>query len=49
MYELFLHRIVEDVNILKILFSNEATFLISGTVNRHNRIIWGIEHPHEYI
>lgn len=30
----------------RIMFSDEATFHISGTVNRHNVRIWGMEHPH---
>lgn len=31
-----------------ILFSDEACFHISGTVNRHNILIWWSENPHEY-
>ena len=30
-----------------IIFSDEATFHISGRVNRHNCRIWGDENPHE--
>src|SRR5690349_12313492 len=30
-----------------IIFSDEATFHISGLVNRHNCRIWGDENPHE--
>jgi hypothetical protein len=30
----------------KLVFSDEATFHISGKVNRHNVRIWGTENPH---
>ena len=30
----------------KIIFSDEATFHVSGKVNRHNVRIWGSENPH---
>jgi hypothetical protein len=33
----------------KLIFSDEATFNISGKVNRHNAHIWGTEQPHEQI
>jgi hypothetical protein len=29
----------------KIVFSEEATFHLSGKVNRHNLIIWGSQNP----
>ncbi|PNF28132.1 hypothetical protein B7P43_G07583 [Cryptotermes secundus] len=32
-----------------LIFSDEATFRLSGTVNRHNVHIWGTEHPHETV
>jgi hypothetical protein len=36
-----------DDNLLsKIIFSDEATFHLSGKVNRHNVRIWGSENPH---
>jgi hypothetical protein len=38
--ELFLERIV---------FSDEATFHISGHVHGHNIRIWGHEHPHAIV
>jgi hypothetical protein len=38
--ELFLERIV---------FSDEATFHISGHIHRHNIRIWGHEHPHAIV
>ncbi|GBN58777.1 hypothetical protein AVEN_213913-1 [Araneus ventricosus] len=28
------------------MFSDEATFHVSGIVNRHNTRIWGLENPH---
>ena len=43
-----LQRISEDEAFLKrICFSDEATFYVSGTLNKHNVRIWGSEHPHE--
>lgn len=43
-----LDRIVNEGAFLKnILFSDEATFHVSGLLNRHNCRIWGSEHPHE--
>jgi hypothetical protein len=30
----------------KIMFSDEATFHVSGKVNKQNVCIWGSEHPH---
>jgi hypothetical protein len=31
------------------VFSDEATFHLSGKVNRHNLRIWGMENPHATI
>ena len=43
-----LQRISEDKEFLKrICFSDEATFHVSGKLNKHNVRIWGSEHPHE--
>ena len=43
-----LQRISDDKEFLKrICFSDEATFHISGKLNKHNVRIWGSEHPHE--
>ena len=43
-----LQRIFDDKEFLKrICFSDEATFHISGKLNKHNVRIWGSEHPHE--
>ena len=30
-------------------FSDEATFHVSGAINRHNVRIWGSENPHAYV
>jgi hypothetical protein len=36
-----------DVDFLKkIMFTDEATFHVSGKVHRHNVRIWGTENPH---
>ena len=43
-----LERIDNDPNFLTmIMFSDEATFHVSGHVNRHNVRIWGSEPPRE--
>ncbi|PNF42612.1 hypothetical protein B7P43_G01283 [Cryptotermes secundus] len=43
-------EMMEDENFIsRLIFSNEATFHLSGTVNRHNVRIWGTEHPHETV
>ena len=40
-------RMEEDDNFLsRWVFSDEATFHLSGTVNTHNAITWGRENPH---
>jgi hypothetical protein len=37
----------DDNDFLRLLvFSNEATFCLSGKVNRHSVRIWGMENPH---
>jgi hypothetical protein len=42
-----LDRIGRDPNFLtNIMFSNKATFHVSGAVNRHNVQIWGSQQPH---
>lgn len=46
--ELMLARInMDDTYLDKVCFSDEATFYISGKVNRHNVQIWGSENSHE--
>jgi len=45
-----LARINNDPTFLKrICFSDEATFHVSGKVNRHNCRIWGTQNPHAFI
>ena len=42
-----LHRISEDEALLKrVCFSDEATFHVSGKLNKHSVRIWGTENPH---
>ena len=42
-----LHRISEDEAFLKrVCFSDEATFHVSGKLNKQNVRIWGSENPH---
>jgi hypothetical protein len=42
-----LEKLDEDNEFLrKIMFSDEATFHISGEVNKQNVRIWGSEHSH---
>ncbi|PSN35722.1 hypothetical protein C0J52_26813, partial [Blattella germanica] len=33
----------------RIVFSDEATFHVSGKVNKHNVRIWGLQNPHKHI
>jgi hypothetical protein len=43
-------RIAEDETFLsKICFSDEATFHLSGKVNRHSICVWGSENPHTMV
>jgi hypothetical protein len=45
--EEMLDRIDLDVDFLKkIMFTDEATFHVSGKVHGHNVRIWGTENPH---
>ena len=39
----------EDNYVNKSVFNDEATFYLSGKVNRHNARIWGTENPHEIV
>ncbi|KFM58603.1 hypothetical protein X975_04675, partial [Stegodyphus mimosarum] len=44
-----IRRVEDDAEFLKrIMFFDEASFHLSGIVNRHNVRIWGSENPHEY-
>ena len=44
-------RLTEDANFgqKKIIFSDEAHFVLGGYVNKQNCRIWGTENPHAYI
>ena len=43
----FQHRIATDHNfITRLCFSDEATFHMSGRVNKHNCVVWGTQNPH---
>ena len=43
-----LHRLDSDPGIMKrVCFSDESTFHVSGSINRHNSRIWGSQNPHE--
>lgn len=35
--------------LVRMVFSDESTFHLSGKVNTHNVRIWGTEHPHELV
>ena len=39
----------EDDFLEKVIFSDEATFHLSGKVNKQNVRIWGIENPREFV
>ena len=46
--QIMLSRIANLDNFLdELTFSDEATFHLSGKMNRHNYRIWGTEKPHE--
>lgn len=47
MCEETLHRISSNSSYLSnVVFSDEATFFVQGTVNKHNCRVWGYENPH---
>ena len=37
----------DDTFLPPLIFSDEATFHLSGKVNRHNVLIWGLQNPQE--
>ena len=39
----------EDDFLEKVIFSDEATFHLSGKVNKQNVRIWGTENPREFV
>jgi hypothetical protein len=36
----------DDKFLPSVIFSDEATFHLSGKVNKHNVHIWGLQNPH---
>ncbi|PNF28849.1 hypothetical protein B7P43_G04437 [Cryptotermes secundus] len=36
----------DELFLLRVIFSDETTFHLSGKVNRHNVRIWGLQNPH---
>ena len=48
--EWMMEMVEEDESFIsRLVFSDEATFHLSGTVNRHNVRIWGTEPPHQIV
>jgi hypothetical protein len=41
-----LQNVEDDKFLPRVIFSDEATFHLSGKVNRHNVRIWGLQNPH---
>jgi hypothetical protein len=39
----------DDESTTRLIFSDEATFHLSGKMNRHNVRAWGTENPHATI
>ena len=42
-----LQNMDNDTFLSRLIFNHEATFHLSGKVNRHNVRIWGLQNPHE--
>jgi hypothetical protein len=42
-------KMEEDGSVKRLIFCEEATFHISGKMDRHNVHIWGTEQPHAQI
>jgi hypothetical protein len=42
-------KLEEDGFVERLIFSDEATFYISGKVNRHNICVWRTKQPHAQI
>jgi hypothetical protein len=38
----------DNAYLSKVMFSDEATFYLSGYVNEQNVQIWGLENPHSF-
>jgi len=48
--EIWLKKVDEDRTILdRSIWSDEATFNLSGTVNRHNAVYWSSENPRQFL
>jgi hypothetical protein len=48
--ELFQHKVHEDEKLVrKIVWSDEATFKLNGTVNCHKYVYWAPENPHIHV
>jgi len=48
----FCDMLLEDMEyntLPRLIFSDEASFHLSGKVSRHNVRIWGLENPHEIV
>ncbi|KAL4104006.1 hypothetical protein QTP88_019319 [Uroleucon formosanum] len=49
-FSIFMQEAMQDENFAsRLVFSNEASFHLSGKVNRHNVRIWGTTNPHAII
>jgi len=46
-YDLMLQNLEDDTFLPGLIFSDEATFHLSGRVNRHNVRLWGLQNPQE--
>ena len=47
--DMLLEDMENDTFLPWLIFSDEATFHLSGKVSRHNVCIWGLENPHEIV
>jgi hypothetical protein len=49
LYDAMLQNTEGDSFLPRLIFSDEATFHLSGKANRHNVRIWGIQNPRETV
>ncbi|PNF19518.1 hypothetical protein B7P43_G02327 [Cryptotermes secundus] len=47
--DLMLEMMEDETFISRLIFSDEVTFHLSGTVSHHNVHIWGTEYPHQTV
>jgi len=47
--DMLLEDMEDDTFLPRLIFSDEATFHLSGKVSHHNVRIWGLENPHEIV